>query len=100
GPVPARAARLARQAGDFRACLSGQLERYRHGLAMGAAEREALDQHLEELGRSCLGDALLGVLDAGPRTNETLLWVPDGALHGLPIHALRRGGRYLVETHP
>jgi CHAT domain-containing protein len=26
-----------------------------------------------------------------------VVWVPDGALHGLPIHALRRHKRYLIE---
>jgi CHAT domain-containing protein len=28
-----------------------------------------------------------------------VLWVPDGPLHGVPVHALRRDGRYLVEDH-
>src|SRR5262249_39782517 len=57
-PAPGSAARLARQADAFRACLSGQLERYRHGFPLGAAERAALDARLEELGASCLGAAL------------------------------------------
>src|SRR5262245_32565235 len=67
---------------------------------MGPAERAALDARLEELGGGCLGGARLGVLDGGADGGETLLWVPDGALHRTPVQSLRRGGRYLVETHP
>jgi tetratricopeptide (TPR) repeat protein len=96
--APGSALRLTEQVQAFRRCLDGQLRRYRGGWPMGPGERGALDALLEELGQGCLGDALTGALDAGPAP-ERLLWVPDGALHGLPVHALRRGGRYLVERH-
>lgn len=57
--------------------------------------RTDLDACLEELGHGPLGDALSAAL----RPGERLIWVPEGDLYGLPIAALRRGGRYLVERN-
>jgi hypothetical protein len=97
--APGSAAALSHQVEQLRKCLDGQLERYRRGFPLGPSERTDLDSRLETLGRGCLGDVLWQVLDAGGGAPERVVWVPDGVLHGLPLHALRRGGRYLVETH-
>jgi tetratricopeptide (TPR) repeat protein len=97
--APGSAANLAAQLDQLRRCLAAQLERYRLGFPLGRPERAELDGCLDELGRGALGGVLGQVLDAGPNRGERLLWVPDGALHGFPVHALRRGGRYLVEDH-
>ncbi len=45
-----------------------------------------------------MGAALDAVWDSR-RRNERLVWVPSPELHGLPVHALRARGRYLVEDH-
>jgi CHAT domain-containing protein len=87
-------------AGDLeglRGCLDSQLARYRHGLPMGQPERLELDERLETLGRGPLGIALVEALESQTDRPKRLLWVPDDLLHGFPIHALRIGGRYLVE---
>jgi hypothetical protein len=83
----------------LRGCLAGQLARYQHGLSLGRHERAELDGRLADLNRGPLGDALSQVLGGEPSPRRRLLWVPDGALHGLPIHALRRPERYLIEDH-
>jgi hypothetical protein len=81
----------------LRGCLGSQIARYRHGLPLGLHERGELDRLLEELGRGPLGAALGQALAAArPRR---LVWVPEGPLHGLPVPALRREGRYLIEDH-
>ena len=48
-----------------------------------------------ELGDGPLGRALRSAYEPG----ERVLWVPDGELHGVPIQAVRLGGRYLIEAH-
>src|SRR5262249_7973003 len=58
----------------------------------GARVRTALDRVLDELGALFL--APLAEHIAGRK----LVFVPYGILHGLPIHAFRLAGRYLVET--
>jgi CHAT domain-containing protein len=95
--APGGVAELTGQVEALRRCLDGQLERYRQGLPLGRPERAALDARLDELGQGPLGAALWQVLDEPGLVR--LVWVPDGVLHGLPVHALRRGGRYLVERH-
>jgi tetratricopeptide (TPR) repeat protein len=97
--APGSAATLLGQLEQLRSTLAAQLERYRLGFSLGLRERAELDECLDELGQGALGSVLGQVLDAGPSSRERLLWVPDGALHGFPIHALRRNGRYLVEDH-
>jgi tetratricopeptide (TPR) repeat protein len=82
----------------LRTCLTNQMARYRSGLALGRTERAELDGWLEQLGHGPLGDALAQALQARPQ-RERVLWAPDQALHGLPIHALRRDNRYLIEDH-
>jgi hypothetical protein len=95
---PGSGVTLAQQIAQLRQCLDGQLERYRLGFSLGRPERADLDSRLEELGRT-LGEALWPILDTGAAEGQRIIWVPDGALHGVPLHALRRGGRYLVEKH-
>jgi CHAT domain-containing protein len=77
------ALQLAERVERFRGCLDEQ------------ADRATLDACLEELADTCLGNTLEQVLAAG----ERILWVPEDVLHGVPLHALRRDGRYLIETH-
>jgi tetratricopeptide (TPR) repeat protein len=97
--APGSATTLLGQLERLRSCLTDQLERYRLGFPLGPRERAELDGRLDELGWGALGSVVGQVLDAGPSSRERLLWVPDGALHGFPVHALRRNGRYLVEDH-
>jgi tetratricopeptide (TPR) repeat protein len=81
----------------LRGCLTSQLARYRSSLPLGQPERATLDALLEDVSRGPLGEALFDLLATHPCRPQRLVWVPDGPLHGLPIHALRRHGRYLIE---
>jgi tetratricopeptide (TPR) repeat protein len=81
----------------LRGCLTSQLARYRSGLPLGRDERATLDAELEDVGRGPLGDALFDLLATRSCRPQRLVWVPDGPLHGLPIHALRRRARYLIQ---
>jgi hypothetical protein len=75
--------------------LETQMHCYQRGWKLGPGDRTRLDQRFDELGRGPLGRALAALLDEyKPRR---LFWAPDPALHGLPIHAMRLGGRYLIE---
>jgi tetratricopeptide (TPR) repeat protein len=80
-----------------RGCLTSQLARYRQGLPMGRAERSELDERLDVLGRGPLGTALAEALGSPSDRPQRVVWVPDGPLHGFPVHALRMKGRYLIE---
>jgi tetratricopeptide (TPR) repeat protein len=86
---------LRKQLDQLRGCLEGQIARYRAGL-LGAHDRSELDTLLEEIGRGPLGEALSRAFAFSSRLRR-IIWVPDYPLHGLPIHAVRLGGRYLVE---
>jgi tetratricopeptide (TPR) repeat protein len=81
---------------DLRDCLTAQTERYRRGFPVGPPERAELDTRLESLGAGPLGAALEDALGEPPA--RRVVWVPDGALHGVPVHALRRRGRYFIEA--
>jgi CHAT domain-containing protein/tetratricopeptide (TPR) repeat protein len=75
--------------------METQLARYQRGWPLGAGDRAELDRRLDDLGRGPLGRALNALLNQdGP---QHLIWAPDPALHGLPIHAVRLGGQYLIE---
>ncbi len=86
------AAAVGKQVEAFRQRLAAGLQAY---TVTGRLGRRDLDESLAELGDGPLGAALAGALSPG----ERLLWVPDGPLHGLPVHALRRAGRYLIERN-
>jgi tetratricopeptide (TPR) repeat protein len=81
--------------------LRDRLELHVNKLRLGAdylASRSArlrasLDEILAELGRLLL-EPLADVLDG-----RAITVVPFGKLHGIPFHALRLGGRALVERH-
>jgi tetratricopeptide (TPR) repeat protein len=92
-------AALRQQVAGLRECLDDQIGRYRRGFAVGRPERAELDRRLDELGGGPLGSALDKALASGRVRPRRLVWVPDGPLHGVPVHALRRGGRYLVEDY-
>jgi hypothetical protein len=94
--APGSAAALPEALTALRGCLDEQLARYRAGLSTGGPHRDELDERLAELGRGPLGQALSQAL-AGCPSPRRLLWVPEGALHGLPLSALRLGNRYLIE---
>jgi tetratricopeptide (TPR) repeat protein len=91
-----RTARLREQLEGWRHCVTNQMARYRYGW-LNRSDRQKLDERLEEFGRTPLGDALFKVLRARPTRPRRLLWVPDVPLGRLPIHAVRRDGRYLVQ---
>jgi hypothetical protein len=90
-----QAAAVREQLNGFRRTVAAQMERYRRGFPIGRAERADLDHCLTALGHGPLGSSLGQILSAG----ERLIWAPDEDLHGLPVHALRRRGCYLVENH-
>jgi tetratricopeptide (TPR) repeat protein len=96
---PVSASRLGEQVGALRKCLAAQLDRYHRGLPLGRPARQELNGCLDDLGQGSLGQALARALDDGAGNGERVLWVPDGALHGVPVHALRRNRRYLIEGH-
>jgi CHAT domain-containing protein len=62
----------------------------RHKVVLVGAVQELLDK---------LGDKLLGPIWEHLSKVDTLNIIPHGPLHALPFHALRQGGRFLVETH-
>jgi tetratricopeptide (TPR) repeat protein len=84
-------------AARWRGCLNSQVARYEKGLPLGRHERAEMDGCLDDLGRGPFGDALTQVLGQHSLRVDRLLWVPAGPFHGLPFHALRRRGRYLVQ---
>jgi hypothetical protein len=91
--VPGSADALTEALTRLRDCLTTQAHRYKRGL-LRPADRAELDGCLDDLARGPLGQALFKELAGYPRP---LLWIPDGPLHGLPVHALRHEGRYLIE---
>src|SRR5262249_39314160 len=103
--VSGSATSVRRQLHALRRCLNTQIDLYARGLLAADPGKGQLDRHLEDLGQGPLGEALGQVLaDRGEA--QRLLWVPDGELYGLPLHALRRAwcGRgerrsYLIEHH-
>jgi tetratricopeptide (TPR) repeat protein len=90
---------LRSQLDTFRRCLEAQLQRYALGLPLGRDERQELDGLLDGLGEGPLGDVLGQALAAGGVRGERLFWAPDDVLHGVPLAAVRRHGRYLIEEH-
>jgi tetratricopeptide (TPR) repeat protein len=90
---PAR--RLRNQLGGWRNCVAAQLHRYRSGFSLGCLDRNELDKRLAEIGEGDFGVALQEVLGDARR----LVWAPDHELHGFPIHAMRRAGRYFIEDY-
>jgi tetratricopeptide (TPR) repeat protein len=96
-PVTGSATALAADLESWRGCLADQLADYRHGLQMRSSDRRELDDRLESLGRGPLGIAIKQALEAQSDRPRRVLWAPDDLLHGFPIHALRIGGRYLIE---
>ncbi len=77
----------------LRHAIDSQLRRYACGLGV---QRGPLDDALSALGDGPLGAALWRVRDEAAA--RQIVWAPDGALHGVPLAALRRGGKYLVES--
>ena len=55
----------------------------------------SLTRGLDELGDGPLGSLLDRLTNR--REIDRIVWVPDNPLHGLPIHALRLRGQYLIE---
>lgn len=90
---------LNEQLEAWRGLLGSQVARYRTGF-LDSADRRSLDTLLERIGRGPLGTALAEFLESPADRPQRVIWIPDGPLHGFPIHALRRGGKYLVETVP
>jgi hypothetical protein len=95
--APGSARTLCLALRGLRGCLDTQLERYRRGLSVGGYERAELDEWLDVLGRGPLGEALAEAIKGATPRPHRILWVPEGALHGLPVQALRRKKRYLIE---
>jgi hypothetical protein len=89
-------AALCHQLEAWQGCLNGQLLRYRRGW-LGRSDRSEMDELLAGFGHGSLGEALARLLPATSTPRRRLLWVPDGPLHALPVHALRRDRRYLIE---
>jgi tetratricopeptide (TPR) repeat protein len=96
-PAPGSEAEVKCALDSLRSCLTSQLARYSAGLSLGSPARAELDARLDGLGQGPLGRALTDALAACPGSVRRLLWVPDGALHGLPLAAVRLNGRYLIE---
>ncbi len=90
---------LAELVNAIRRYIDGPLGRHRNGHSPSPEGRAEIDHLLDAIGKSCLGNALGNVLDQGGPTAERIIWVPDGVLHGFPLHSLRRNGRYLIETY-
>jgi tetratricopeptide (TPR) repeat protein len=94
--IHAEGGTVAELRADIRAlweCIGARLERFTSQMPLGLAERDQLNGCLEGLGQGLLGRALDRILVPG----ERLLWIPDGELQGLPIHALRSRAGYLIE---
>jgi CHAT domain-containing protein len=79
----------------FLAEVEAQTKHYEQGYALGLADRRRLDGLLEQLGRGPLGEALEELLQR--HSAARVMWAADEGLHGLPVHAVRLGGSYLIE---
>jgi tetratricopeptide (TPR) repeat protein len=95
--APGSARSLLQDLEGLREVLTFQTSRIDARLPVGPAERAELDGRLLALGEGPLGAALGEALRLGSNPCRRVLWVPDGPLHGIPVHALRVGGRYLIE---
>jgi tetratricopeptide (TPR) repeat protein len=99
-PRIVRASGSARSLGadlnNLRTALTTQLTRYRGGYSMGRARAE-LDDRLAALGRGPLGEAIVEAVAGQPTGPRRIVWAPEGPLHGIPVHAIRIAGRYLIE---
>src|SRR5438270_8503319 len=88
---------LASRIANVLRLLQFQLSKFRLGAEYAAAFRDSLIQstnaHLKSLYDELLG-SLRDRLDA-----QHLLFVPHGALHYVPFHALFDGERYLIDDH-
>ncbi|HKB34849.1 MAG TPA: CHAT domain-containing protein [Gemmataceae bacterium] len=95
---PDATAVIDRQLQGWRQRLLAQFRLYKKPSRLGPEHRCELDSCLQALGEGPLGTALQVVwTDGAP--GERLVWSPGAGLAGLPVHALRRGGRYLIEDH-
>src|SRR5262245_60586716 len=83
---------VEKAAADVRDEVEGQMDRYRQGQPV---DRARLDGLLGRVGDGPLGRALREVLRG--REVRRLVWAPDAVLHGLPVHAVRLEGGYLIE---
>jgi hypothetical protein len=72
--------------------IESQMDRYHRGQP---GDRARLDGLLGQVGEGPLGRALREVLRG--REVRRLVWAPDAVLHGLPVHAVRLEGGYLIE---
>jgi CHAT domain-containing protein len=78
--------------------LAFQFSKFQYGPEYYQRHKPALLQTINDLlGR--LGDKLLGPIWEHLSGVDTLNIIPHGPLHALPFHALRQGGRFLIETH-
>jgi tetratricopeptide (TPR) repeat protein len=89
---------VRRQLEEWGQSLAAQVERYEKGLGTSADHRRVLDSLLAGLGEGPLGTLLQDAWHGG-RSGERLVWAPGPQLCGLPVAALRRQGRYLVQDH-
>lgn len=60
--------------------------------------REMIASGLDELWHGY--DDLVAPIQSWARPGESVVLVPHGLLHYLPLHALKVGGQYLIERHP
>lgn len=78
--------------------LAFQFSKFQYGAQYYARHKSALLQAVHET-LEHLGDKLLQPIWDRISGMDTLIVIPHGPLHALPFHALRQGGRFLIETH-
>ncbi|MGB8980797.1 MAG: CHAT domain-containing protein [Anaerolineales bacterium] len=78
--------------------LAFQFSKFQYGRDYYDRHKPALLSAVEDV-LERLGDRLLRPLWGDLSGVDTLIIIPHGPLHALPFHALRQGGRFLVETH-
>lgn len=89
------ARQLLKQLAGLRASIDGQLQAYARGQSLDHRHKGELDGQLAQIGDGPFGAALERLLVDSRATR--VFWAPEDELHGLPLAAVRRRGRYLIQ---
>ncbi len=78
--------------------LAFQFSKFEYGAGYYDRHKPALLRAVHDV-LERLADQLLAPVWPKISNLDTLIIIPHGPLHALPFHALRQGGRFLIETH-
>jgi CHAT domain-containing protein len=78
--------------------LAFQFSKFQYGNSYYERHHEVLLQNTREI-LDELGQKLIAPLWDQLSSAKAIIFIPHGALHGLPFQAVRMNGKYLIETH-